>query len=175
MHVVRLAIPGPLLSARCHGVKSTSISERSVRPYSIAVSPMTSEVSRSPGIFCSDQSARLVSIWKRPAGTVQVGVDFPGRLAQIGCSPAAAAALVSANKIAPIVKMHPRMRVVCMAVGRSSSEHARFTRNLNAVDFLVEAGHQRVEHGGVHQPRELKSRRCPFFPANLADQPLELR
>ena len=39
----------------------------------IVVSPRTSELSRSPPAFCSDQSASPVSICQCPAGTVQVG------------------------------------------------------------------------------------------------------
>src|SRR5439155_16248605 len=99
----------------------TSMSERSVRPYLIVVSPRTSEVSRSPPAFCSDQSASPVSICQCPAGTVHAGVDLPGRSAQIGCSSAAAAALLAHSNIAAMMP-RPRIALVCRRGGRPSSE-----------------------------------------------------
>ena len=54
------------------------MSEWSVRPYLIVVSPRMSEVSRSPSLLSSVQSASPVSTCQCPAGTVQALVAFPG-------------------------------------------------------------------------------------------------
>jgi hypothetical protein len=54
---------------------------------------------------------------------VQVGVDLPGRAAQIGCSPAAAA-LPLATINAAKAMMRARIVLVCLAAVRPSSEQA---------------------------------------------------
>src|SRR5690242_10364009 len=86
------------------------------------VSPSASEVSRSPPPgFCSDQSAKPVSNWKWPAGTVHVGVDLPGRLAQIGCSSADTAVLPHSSSAA-MSWFAPRMARVCRRYSGWSSD-----------------------------------------------------
>src|SRR5689334_1055612 len=81
----------------------------SVTPYLIVVSPIASEVSRSPPAFCSDQSAIPVSTCQCPLGTVQVAVALPGRSAQIGGGASAARAAALAAATAAMMILSPRI------------------------------------------------------------------
>jgi hypothetical protein len=67
---------------------------------------------RSPLSFDRLQSASPLSTWKWPAGTVHVGVDLPGRAAQIGDWSAAALALLAPARIAARRAPRPRIAVL---------------------------------------------------------------